>query len=128
MIAHGIPIFVALEPVDMRLGAERLGALVREKMRTEPRARALFAFVGKRGHTMKVLTWDGTGTILIHKKLDAGRFELPRATMPGEQHLQISWWRHATAPPRSSREAPTTAAPRPRSALRCPPSQRLASA
>lgn len=25
MIAHGIPIFVALKPVGMRLGAERLG-------------------------------------------------------------------------------------------------------
>ena len=90
MIAHGIPIFLALEPVDMRFGAERLGALVREKMRTEPRSRALFAFVGKRGPTMKVLTWDGTGTIVIHKKLDAGRSELPRATTPGEQHLRIS--------------------------------------
>jgi len=90
VIAHGLPIYVALEPVDMRLGAERLGALVREKMRAEPRSRALFVFVGKRGHTMKVLTWDGTGTIVIHKKLDAGRFELPRATAPGEQHLQIS--------------------------------------
>ena len=31
-----------------------------------------------------------TGTIVIHKKLDAGRFELPRATTPGEQHLQVS--------------------------------------
>lgn len=90
MIAHGLPIYVALEPVDMRLGAERLGGLVREKMRAEPRSRALFVFVGKRGHTMKVLTWDGSGTIVIHKKLDAGRFELPRATSPGEQHLQIT--------------------------------------
>ena len=61
MIAHGIPIYVALEPVDIRLGAERLGSLVREKMLAEPRSRALFVFVGKRGHTMKVLTWDGTG-------------------------------------------------------------------
>lgn len=90
MISHGLPIYVALEPVDMRLGAERLGGLVREKMRVEPRSRALFVFVGKRGQTMKVLTWDGTGTIVIHKKLDAGRFELPRATAPEEQHLQIS--------------------------------------
>ena len=90
MIAHGIPIFLALEPVDMRFGAERLGGLVREKMQAEPRSRALFAFVGKRGHTMKVLTWDGTGTIVVHKRLDAGRFELPRATTPGEQHLRIS--------------------------------------
>lgn len=90
MIAQGLPIYVALQPVDMRLGSERLGALVRERMRAEPRSRALFCFVSKRGHSMKVLTWDGTGTIVIHKKLDAGRFELPRATAPGEQHLQIS--------------------------------------
>jgi len=90
VIAHGLPIYVALEPVDMRLGAERLGALVREKMRAEPRSRALFVFVGKRGQSMKVLTWDGTGTVVIHKKLDAGRFELPRATRPGEQHLLVS--------------------------------------
>jgi transposase len=90
VIAHGIPIYVALESVDMRLGAERLGGLVREKMQAEPRSRALFVFVGKSGHTMKVLTWDGTGTIVIHKRLDAGRFELPRAASPGEQHLRIS--------------------------------------
>ncbi|MDB4956299.1 MAG: isftu1 [Myxococcales bacterium] len=77
MIAHGIPIYVALEPVGMRLGAERLGGLVRERMPAEPRSRALFVFAGKRGHTMKVLTWDGTGTIVIHKKLDAGRFGVP---------------------------------------------------
>jgi transposase len=90
VIAQGLPIYVALEPVDMRFGAERLGALVRERMRAEPRTRALFAFVGKRGHSMKVLTWDGTGTIVIHKKLDAGRFELPRATGQGEQHVLVS--------------------------------------
>ena len=90
MIAHGLPIYVALEPVDMRMGIERLGAMVREKMRVEPRSRALFAFVGKSGHSMKVLTWDGTGTIVVHKKLDAGRFELPRPTTPGQQHLVIS--------------------------------------
>ena len=90
MIAHGLPIYVALEPVDMRLGAERLGALVRERLGAEPRTRALFVFIGKRGHSMKVLTWDGTGTIVIHKKLDAGRFELPRPTVPGEQHLLVS--------------------------------------
>jgi transposase len=86
----GLPIYVALAPVDMRLGAERLGALMRERMGAEPRSRAGFVFVGKRGQSMKVLTWDGTGTIAIHKQLDAGRFELPRATAPSEQHLLIS--------------------------------------
>ena len=90
MIAHGIPIYVALEPVDMRFGFERLGGFVRERMQAEPRSRALFVFVGKRGHTMKVLTWDGTGVILIHKRLDAGKFELPKATRAGDQHVVVS--------------------------------------
>jgi transposase len=74
----------------MRMGSERLGALVRDRMHAEPRSRALFVFVGKRGHSMKVLTWDGSGTIVVHKKLDAGRFELPRPTRSGEQHLLVS--------------------------------------
>jgi transposase len=90
VIAHGLPIYVAVEPVDMRLGSERLGGLVRERMRMEPRSRALFVFVGKRGHSMKCLTWDGTGTIVVHKKLDCGRFELPRATGASEQHVLVS--------------------------------------
>lgn len=90
MIPQGVPIFVALEPVDMRFGGERLGALVRERMRQEPRSRALFVFVGKQGYSMKVLTWDGTGTIVAHKKLDAGRFELPRAASAGDQHVIVS--------------------------------------
>ena len=90
MIAHGLPVYVALAPVDMRLGYERLGGLVRERMQAEPRSKALFVFVGKRGHTMKVLTWDGTGTILVHKKLDAGKFELPKATRVEDQHVIVS--------------------------------------
>jgi len=90
MIAHGVPVYVALEPVDMRFGYERLGGLVRERMQAEPRSRALFVFVGKRGHTMKVLTWDGTGVIVVHKKLDAGKFELPRPTRVGDQHVIVS--------------------------------------
>jgi hypothetical protein len=52
VIAHGLPVYVALEPVDMRFGYERLGGIVREKMQAEPRSRALFAFAGKRGHTL----------------------------------------------------------------------------
>ena len=90
MISQGLPIYVALEPVDMRMGYERLGGLVWERMRAEPRSKALFVFVGKRGHTMKVLTWDGTGVIVVHKKLDAGKFEMPKTTRVGDQHVIVS--------------------------------------
>jgi transposase len=39
---------------------------------------------------MKVLTWDGTGAIVVHKRLDAGKFELPKATRVGDQHVIVS--------------------------------------
>lgn len=90
MIAPGLPIYVALAPVDMRFGYERLGAIVRERMAMDPRSRALFVFVGKRGDIMKILTWDGSGVIVLHKRLDARRFELPRATQVGDQHVIVS--------------------------------------
>ena len=90
MIAQGLPIYIALERVDLRFGSERLGAWVREHLAMEPRSRALFVFVGKRGETMKILTWDGTGTVTTIKRLDVGTFELPRATESVQRHVSVS--------------------------------------
>ncbi len=57
VIGHGVPICVALEPVDLRLGAQRWG-LGRERMQVEPRSRALFVFVGKRAPAWRLrLEW-----------------------------------------------------------------------
>lgn len=90
MIPHGIEIFVAVEPVDMRFGFERLGALVRERMRREPRSKALFVFFGKRRQTVKILSWDGTGVVLWYKRLDQGLFEIPRPERPGDASVIVS--------------------------------------
>lgn len=90
MIPQGVEIYVATEPVDMRFGFERLGGVVRERMKREPRSRALFVFFGKRRQSVKVLTWDGTGTVLIYKKLDRGLFEVLSPTGPGEQSVVVS--------------------------------------
>jgi transposase len=72
MIAQGMPIYIALERVDLRFGSERLGAWVREHLAMEPRSRALFVFVGKRGETMKMLTWDGTDTVTDASNVSPG--------------------------------------------------------
>ena len=90
MIPLGVEVFVALGPVDMRLGMERLGGLVRETMGREPRSRALFVFINKRRTMVKVLSWDGTGMVLWHKKLDRGLFEVPRATRADATSVVLS--------------------------------------
>lgn len=74
----------------MRLGFERLGALVRERMRREPRSRALFVFFGRRKQTMKVLSWDGTGVVVWYKRLDRGLFEIPRGDVPDAASVKVS--------------------------------------
>lgn len=89
MIPQGVEIYVAIEPVDMRFGFERLGGLVRERMQREPRSRALFVFFGKRRQSVKVLSWDGTGVVLWYKKLDDGLFEIPTANRGGEQSVRV---------------------------------------
>ena len=87
---QGMEIFVATEPVDMRLGFERLGGIVRERMKREPRSRALFVFFGRKRQTVKVLSWDGTGTVLLYKRLDRGLFEIPRAARAGDASVSVS--------------------------------------
>jgi hypothetical protein len=37
-----------------------------------------------------VLWWDGTGTVLLSKRLDASRFELPKAREAGAASVVVS--------------------------------------
>ena len=90
MIPQGVEVYVAVQPVDMRLGIKRLGGLVREYIHREPRSRAMFVFISRRRHALKVLSWDGTGMVLWYKKLDDGLFELPRAERAGDFSIRIS--------------------------------------
>lgn len=91
MIPQGVEIFVATEPVDMRFGFERLGGIVRERMQREPRSRALFVFFGRRRQTVKILSWDGTGTVLWYKRLDP--------FWPKDRYLELAplYWRATRA-------------------------------
>jgi transposase len=77
MIPHGVEIFVAREPVNMRLSFDRLAGLAESVTGRLARSRALFVFFGKRRDALKVLFWDGTGLCILYKRLDRGRFRLP---------------------------------------------------
>jgi transposase len=90
VIPLGVEIFVAVEPVDMRFGFERLGGVVRERMQREPKSKALFVFFGRRRQTVKVLWWDGTGSVLWYKRLDAGAFEVPKPAREGDRSVVVS--------------------------------------
>jgi transposase len=89
MIPAGVQVFVALEPVDMRYGFERLSGWVRERIGYEARSGALFVFVGKRRASLKIIFFDGSGTCVFSKKFDRGTFALPEAPAEGAAHVEV---------------------------------------
>lgn len=89
MIPVGVQVFVALEPVDLRCGFDRLAGLARERIGYDPRSGALFVFVGRRGCASKVLFFDGTGMCILHKRLDRGVFKVPSRVEGDAGHMEI---------------------------------------
>ncbi len=73
-----VRIYLASEPVDLRRGHDGLYAIVRNQWRLDPFAGHLFAFVGRRGNRIKILFWDRGGFVIYYKRLERGRFRLPR--------------------------------------------------
>ena len=76
-VPPGIRILVATKPVDFRRGADSLAALVREQLQHDPFSGTLFIFRSKRADRLKLLAWDGSGLMLVWKRLEQGAFRWP---------------------------------------------------
>ena len=75
----GLKVYVALEPCDLRKSFNGLEGLVRERLKEDPRAGALFVFSNRRHTRLKILYWDGTGLWLLIKRLEKGTFSWPKS-------------------------------------------------
>ena len=73
----GVKVLVATKPVDFRKGAEGLMALVQEQLRQEPFSGTIFVFRSKRADRLKIVAWDGSGLVLLWKRLEQGAFRWP---------------------------------------------------
>lgn len=67
-------VFVYREYVDLRAGFDKLSSLVREKMSAEIVDGDLFLFLGNNRKRLKAICYDGTGLLLIAKRMERGRF------------------------------------------------------
>jgi transposase len=76
-VPAGIRVLVATKPVDFRRGADSLAALVREQLKHDPFSGTIFIFRSKRADRLKLLAWDGSGLVLLWKRLEHGAFRWP---------------------------------------------------
>lgn len=93
ILPASVQVWLATEPVDMRRGHDGLLALVRVLGIADPYSGHLFVFLGRRADRCKILFWDRGGFVVAYKRLERGRFRLPRSRpMPN---------RSPSTPPRS---------------------------
>ena len=85
-LSPAVKIYLASEPVDMRKGFNGLSALVENLLVEDVFSGNLFVFVSKRGDRVKILYWDRGGFVMFYKRLEKGKFKLPKV---GEQCVAL---------------------------------------
>ena len=74
----GARVMVATRPVDFRKGPDALAALVGAEYGGDPYSGVIYVFRAKRADRVKLLLWDGTGLVLVAKRLEKSSFRWPR--------------------------------------------------
>jgi transposase len=90
LVPRSVRVYFATQPTNLRMSFEGLSNAVREVLRQDPLGGHIFVFLNRRKNMVKLLVYTRGGYTIVMKRLDAGKFELPRATSPGQQHLVVS--------------------------------------
>ena len=70
--------YIACGYTDMRKQIDGLVAVVELQFRQKLDETSIFLFCGRRADRIKALYWDGTGYVLLYKRLAEKRFQWPR--------------------------------------------------
>lgn len=62
----------------MRKGFDSLCGVVHSQMGRDPLSGEVFVFVNRVRTTIKLLHWERGGLVIYHKRLEQGRFTMPR--------------------------------------------------
>lgn len=76
-VPAGVRVLVATKPIDFRKGADGLAALIREVLGHDPFCGTIYVFRAKRADRVKIVAWDGSGLVLLWKRLEHGAFRWP---------------------------------------------------
>ena len=77
-------IFMAKEPTDMRASYDTLFMKVKEVLKQDPFSGHLFVFMNARRTSCKCLYYDGTGLVLLCKRLENGLFSRLNPYLAGD--------------------------------------------
>lgn len=77
-------IFVSKEPTDMRASYDTLFSKAKGVLNQDPFSGHLFVFINRHRNSIKCLYYDGTGLVLLCKRLERGAFARINPMFKGE--------------------------------------------
>lgn len=84
-----VRIYLCAESVDGRRGIDALAGMVSSSLSLDPLSGHLFVFLAGHGRLARILFWDHNGFVLYAKRLERGRFQVPREVSEGTTHLTL---------------------------------------
>jgi len=78
-LSGAVKIYYCRTPVDLRKSFDGLPGAVRRRLDADPSSGHLFVFFNRRFTLVKILYWDCDGYAIWSKRLDVGRFNLPKS-------------------------------------------------
>lgn len=67
-------IFISKEATDMRASYDSLYNKVKKVLEEDPMSGHMFVFINKRRNSCKCLYYDGTGLVIVSKRMEKGLF------------------------------------------------------
>ncbi len=83
-------IFVCREPTDMRASYDTLFSKAKGVLSQDPYSGHLFLFINGRRTSIKCLYYDGTGLVIISKRMERGLFSRINPMYRGEIVLTVA--------------------------------------
>ncbi len=77
-------VFVSKDPTDMRASYDTLFAKAKDVLNQDPWSGHLFVFMNTKRNSIKCLYYDGTGLVLICKRMEKGLFSRINPYRQGE--------------------------------------------
>jgi transposase len=86
---HGVQVWLATAPVDMRRSFDGLAEHVRAFLGHDPLSGHMFVFRNRSSQRLKILWWDTDGLAIYYKRLERGTFQFPAVPASDRKSVAI---------------------------------------
>jgi transposase len=89
LLPRSVKIFVATAPTNLHRSFEGLSNEVRCVLAADPLSGHVFLFLNRRRSQVKMLLWTRGGFLIVHKRLERGRFTFPSRVTENATRVEI---------------------------------------